>query len=177
MVASLSLIHGGCLFLAVGAAAGGGAAAGYYYWRGKLCRDYNANFNDVWAATHAALIDLGMPVESEGSAALSGIIHTYLSDGTKVRIEFDVEPNKIPAEGPLTHVGVRVATFGNDPVSQRILDQVEVHLTRAPVIGPPVPAAVPGQPTARNGAPGQVPAETAPPPLAPPQPIVQTGGK
>jgi hypothetical protein len=138
--ALIALANGGCLLVAAGAAAGGGAAAGYVYCKGKVCDEFNANLDDVWAATHTSLVELGMPVLSEERGDGTGVIKTQLANGDKVRIHFDVVPSKIPVEGPLTRVGVRVATFGDHPASERILQQIGAHLMSPAAAQMPNPA-------------------------------------
>jgi hypothetical protein len=165
-VAGLLLVNGGCLFLAASAAVGGAAGAGYVYYRGKVTRPYNASFNDVWAASHAALTDLGMRVESEGRDALTAEIHSLLADGSKVRIYFDVKESKIPAEAPLVVLGIRVGTLGDEAASVRILNQIDLHLSH------PVAAVAP-QP-ARNWSP-IIQAKTTEPPQLPAEPVPAQG--
>jgi hypothetical protein len=161
IVAGLLLVSSGCLALAVSAAVGGAAGAGYLYYAGKASRPYNASFNDAWAATHAALSDLGMRVQSEGRDALVGEIHSLLADGSKVRIYFDVKESKIPAEGPVVVLGIRVGTFGDEAASVRILNQIDLHLSH------PAPVAVqPGQ----NWSP-VVQTKATEPPLLPAEPV------
>ena len=66
--------------------------------------------------------------------------------------------NPPPGQGPATEVGVRVATFGDQGLSERILDQIGRHFVpvlRGLVAPPPL---VP--------APLAPPPQTAPPPLA-----------
>lgn len=164
-LAGLALANGGCLFLAAGAAAGGGAAT-YAYCKGKVCRTYNATLDDTWSAAHAALADLAMPVEGEERVAAKGHMRSRLADGSRVRITFEVEQSPIPAEGRLTCVGIRIATFGDQEISRRILDQIDAHLTHPNVlVGPPAP---PGPPPV--WAPTSRPLETAPPPVLAPEP-------
>jgi hypothetical protein len=67
----------------------------------------------------------------------------------------------------MTRVGVRVATFGDEPFSQRLLEQVGLHLVPAAPMGPPVPAV----PPPLTPAAARTPPETAPPPLLPPEPV------
>ncbi len=160
LVFSGALASGGCLLVAAGAA--GGAAVGYAYCQGKVCELYAASFNDSWAATHAALADLGMPVLSEERKADGGTIESRTADGDKVHIYFKDLPSSIPAEGQVTRVGVRVATFGDRVLSERILYQVGSHLA-PPGAVPPVPAAAPPGAVMQTGA-----TSTAPPPLAAP---------
>jgi hypothetical protein len=161
----LALANSGCLLVAAGAA--GGAAAGYAYYQGRVGGTYNANFGDTWAATHQALAELGMPIVKEDRKASQGFVETRASDGDRVRIYVEAEPSRIPAEGQITHVSVRVATFGDHPLSNRILDQVNLHLAPASATPTaPAPPAVSLGPVVQTGA------STAPPPLAvPPQPV------
>jgi uncharacterized protein DUF3568 len=167
-VASAMLLPSGCLWLAASAAVGGAAGAGYVYYKGKVSRPYSANLNDVSAAAHTALTELGMRVDSEGHDAVSGMIHSQLANGEKVRIWLDVKESKMPAEGPLTVVSIRVGTFGDEEASVRILNQIDMHLTHptAALVGPN------GQPVTRNWNP-VVQASTSEPPL-PAEPIPAT---
>src|SRR5437879_3788013 len=121
----------GCLWLAASAAVGGAAGAGYVYYKGKVSRPYNAALTDVWTATHTALAELGMRVESQARGDLSAEIHTRLADGEKVRIYFDVKDSKIPAEGPITVIAIRVGIVGDETASVRILNQIDLHLTHS----------------------------------------------
>jgi hypothetical protein len=150
-LAGLALANSGCLMVAAGVAAGGAAAGGYAYYKGRVSREYVANLDDAWNACHLALADLGMPVGTEDRSGGSATIDSRTADGAAVHITFDLENSRIPAEGNVTRVGVRVGTFsfGDQVVSERILDQIGAHL-------------VPGYRTS-----AAVPPQTAPPPLAP----------
>jgi hypothetical protein len=175
--AGLVLANSGCLLVAAGAA--GGAAVGYAYYKGKINETYAAAFNDSWAATHTALAELGMPILKENRVGDTGTIETRTADDDNVHISLECLRSRIPAEGPITQVSVRVATFGDRPVSDRVLYQIGMHL--APVNYVPQPVAqVPGSPgvvqagvqtapppLANSSSSGQ----TAPPPSGPPQPI------
>jgi hypothetical protein len=160
-VALAAAAQAGCLWVAAGAA--GGAALGYAYCQGKVCQVFNASMDDTFAASRAALTDLGMPILSEGKYALE----SRTTDGDKVHITMDAQNGKFPADGPLTRVGIRISVFGDHPASLRILDQVGVHLAPAGAVplGPPTflsdtPGAAPPPPAAG------LPPSTAPPPLA-----------
>jgi Protein of unknown function (DUF3568) len=173
--------QGGCLWVAAGAAAGG--AAGYAYYQGKSCNSFAANFEDTWAATHSAIIELGMPISKEERHQACGVIKSQTSDGDRIRIALDAIPSRIPAEGMLTRICIRVGTFGDHPVSERILYQVGAHLAPAQVAGPPpgpdlapmpaiAPTPIPVQtaepPVSSPAAPGSPPMT---PPLLPPKPV------
>jgi hypothetical protein len=171
-MALLAVGQGGCLLVAAGVA--GGATAAYLYHSGKVCRIYNAAFADAIAATRTALGELGMEVTGEEqSKAGEAFLESRTADGERVRIYLDLQPSKFPAEGALTRICVRVATFGDHPVSNRILDQVSAHLVPANMLAVPPPV-LPAQPTAPPQPtplpaprPLDPPAQTAPPPLAP----------
>jgi hypothetical protein len=170
----LALTNSGCVLATAGIA--GGAVAGYAYFKGKLCETYNANSDDTWAAVRAALAELGMPILHEERKGTERFIECRTTDGERVRIHLQAETSQFPAEGQVCRVCVRVATFGDRPVSDRILDQVGMHLAPAAAPGAPVP-----QPAANPGvvqtgvSPASSPStnfrpETAPPPLLPPEP-------
>jgi hypothetical protein len=106
-----------------------------------------------------------MRVESEGRDTVSATINSQLADGEKVRIFLDVKESKIPAEGPVTVVAIRVGAIGDEAASVRILNQIDLHLTH------PVTSAVkPGQPPAGNWNP-VVQTKATEPPLLPPEPV------
>jgi hypothetical protein len=144
--------------------AGGAAVAGYAYYKGRLYHDFPASLGDSLAAVRTSLLELQFPIVSEESKAGESYVVTKAVDGSKVNIYLEMLPSRIPAEGPLTRISVRVATFGDEAVSARILDQIGLHLIPQPSIPTPLqtpPQAI--QPTAMTP-----PRQTAPPPLAPP---------
>jgi len=163
----LILSRSGCLWIAAGGM--GGAAVGYAYYKGKVCGVYNACLADTWAATHTALGELGMPVVSEENHVARGFIESRTADGERVRIYFEMEPSKFPVEGEVTRVCVRIATFGDRLVSERILDQVGLHLTPVnPYVAPlPAPSVKLGVEQAGAAVPAAIPRETTPLPLLP----------
>ncbi len=178
LLAGSALANSGCLLAAAGVA--GGAAAGYAYCKGKVCETYTASFDDTLAATHTALAELGMPILQTTRDGTRGFIDSRTADSDRVRISLRELTSKIPAEGQVTRVGVRVATFGDRPVSDRILDQVGLHLAIAATTGTqPAPSANPGVvqtggPAASATAappPTSVPRQTPPPPLLPLEPL------
>ncbi len=154
LLAALALANSGCLAVAVGTAAAGGAV-GYAYWRGNVWQEYPAGFEQTWAATQAALLDLGLPlVGAEHERATEGTLKSQTGDGTSVTVALETRATPIPAEGPVTRVHVRVGWWGDSGVSERLLAQVHARLSTAPQAVPLPPAAPP---------------QTAPPPLAAPE--------
>lgn len=162
-----ALASSGCLAVAAGAA--GGAAVGYAYYKGKVCVSYNANFEDSWNAVRAALIELGMTIQSEDHNADEGGFNSRTASGDQVRVELEAVPSKFPAEGNITRVYVRVATFGDQQASERILAQVGLHLVpiTATAQTPHVAAPQTVVPAGATAAATPLPGQTAPPPIAP----------
>jgi hypothetical protein len=164
-LAGVTLAGGGCLAAAAGAA--GGAAVGYVYYKGKVTHSFNAGFNDTWAATQQSLAELGMPVLQQERQPSSGWIESRTNAGDRVRIALDQTMSPIPMDGVLTQVGVRVATFGDEPLSERLLSQIGAHLVARPPLAPGTtptwgPGIAPPQPPVKPA--GFVP-ETREPPL------------
>jgi hypothetical protein len=178
-----ALGNAGCLAVAAGAAGAGGAALGYAYLKGRVYENYNASFNDTWMATETALNELAMPVLSRDRQENSGYVETRTADQESVRVYLEAAPGKIPAEPTITRVSVRVATFGDKQVSNRILDQVDAHLVRAGTAAPQLAAQPPAQGVVQTAAPAPaalppspspiVPQQTPPPPLSSSEPPIR----
>jgi hypothetical protein len=160
VVAGAALANGGCLAAAAAGAAGGGAAALYAYQRGRLYRDYPASLTDTTAAVRTSLAELQFPPGKEKSDGGSFTFETKTTDGASVRVFLEAQTSRVPAEGPITSVTVRVGAFGDDKVSATILDQVSHHLVvphGSQSVNSPPPIARPTPPR---------PPETTAPPLA-----------
>jgi hypothetical protein len=166
VMAAVALGNAGCLVAAVAGAAGG--AAGYAYYKGEYCRPFLANVEDVRAATRKALAELRMPITKDEATADGARIEAGAGDES-VAITLKLQNSPVPGEGPATQVGVRVATWGDEPLSQRLLDQISFHLVPPGVVPVPPPLAPPQAPLTPvpqlPPAPVPVP-QTPPPPLA-----------
>jgi hypothetical protein len=141
--ALFALGQSGCLLVAAATAAGG-AAVGYAYYKGKVSQAYYANFDDAWAATLAAMSELGLPVLRQERGPASGRIDSWISGDTVV-IRLD-EIEGAAREGALTRISVRVGTFGDHPLSARVLAQIGAHLVPSEAIAPATEASLPGSP-------------------------------
>jgi len=164
IVAGLLLLNTGCLAVALGTVGAAGAAgAVYVYGNGRYYRDYPTKMPEALEATRTALKELQLPIVQEDPAnADKGLIESKTGDGDAIKIYLENMPSRIPAEGNVVRIGVRVGAFGDSNVSTRILDQINLHLV-APVqvrpayVGPPLPP------------PQRLQPETPPPPLATPK--------
>jgi hypothetical protein len=128
LVAALTFVSSGCLAAAVTVGVVGAGAAGYVYYQGAVPRNYPVGMDSAWTATQQALTDLGMPILSAVRDSDSATIETRTEDGDKVKITLEPRASRVPADGEWTHVSVRVALLGDDPVTERILNQIDTHL-------------------------------------------------
>jgi len=121
---------------------------------------------DTRQAVRASLTDLQLPVDREEITKEGLIVHSRTGDGRPILIDVETHVAPLPAEGASTSVGVRVDKLGDETVSTRLLNQVDLHLI--PAARSAVPASpAPGTTTGRLQ---PVAAETPAPPLAPPLP-------
>ncbi len=129
LLAAVAMANAGCLAATAGAV--GAAGVGYAYYRGKVTRDFQANYEDVRAAAYSTFAALGMPVVGEERIASTGSISGLTGVGDKVQLSIETAPTPIPADGPRTTVGVRVGSFGDNILSERILHQIAIRLPHA----------------------------------------------
>jgi hypothetical protein len=168
LIAVLALMQAGCLLAVIGGAAGGAAATGYFYCKGRLYRDYPASLPDVHNAVHAALSDLHFGIFTDETKDGKAFLLTRTATGQKIRIYLECLSSPIPADGLITRVAIRVATFGDEGISARIFEQVAFRLSHPAPITPAPPGAPP------IGAPVPVPVQqtgfqTTEPKMAPPK--------
>ena len=156
LLMALCIPVSGCLAAAVTAGVVGAGAAGYAYYQGSVARDIPAGMDQTWAASQAAVTDLGMPLVSAVRDNDGGTIESRTGDGDKVKITLEPRASRVPADGQWIHVNIRVAMIGDGPLSERLLNQIENRVTPPGQAGRSVP--VVATPTS---------IQTGPPPLAP----------
>jgi hypothetical protein len=142
-LAMLAAANSGCLAAAGVAAAGAAGAGGYAYMKGKVSYTFQSSVEDTWSAARKSLAELQMPIlEEERQASSGGFFRSETTDGTAVRIYLEAVEEEGPPPTRGTEVTVRVGTFGDYTVSDKILRQLSAHLvTIAPgTAGAPVAA-------------------------------------
>jgi hypothetical protein len=162
-IAALALGNAGCLVAAAGGAAAG--VAGYAYYKGKVSRTFVAKVEDVQLATRKALAELQMPILKDEGNPKGGQIDARAGDDT-IAITLEAQDSPIAGEASVTQVGIRVATFGNSGLSERILDQISFHLVPPAVVPAPPNLAVPPPLAPIPQPPAPPPSQSAAPPLA-----------
>lgn len=161
LVMVLALTQPGCLALMAGIA--GGAVAYTVYVDGSLVAVYNATGDETWAAIHKGLAELGMKVTSEEHQVISSVVETMTAEGYAVRIGMKTNLGRNPGGTPQTRVDIRIGTFGDRAMSERIMDQIGSHLVAVGNVPPgAASAALPVTPA---------PPTPLGPPVREPQPV------
>jgi len=118
------LLFSGCAgFLIGGAAVGAGTAGTYYYINGDLKTDYQASFDEVWAACEKTVADMhGIEVVPNREIA-QGTINTLINDE---KVKFDI----MYKSKNITTVAIRVGLMGNKLSSQLLHDKIADYLIK-----------------------------------------------
>jgi hypothetical protein len=120
----IPFLFSGCAELIIGGAAvGAGTAGTYYYINGDLKTDYQASFDEVWAACEKTVADMhGIEVVPDKEIA-QGTINTLIND-EKVKFNITYKSKN------LTTVTIRVGLIGNKLSSQLLHDKIADYLVK-----------------------------------------------
>jgi hypothetical protein len=120
----IPFIFSGCATVLVGgAAAGAGTAGTYLYMNGELKTDYNAPFDNVWAACEKTVASMnGTEVVPEKEIA-KGTIRAVIND-EKVKLNVMYKSKNV------TTVAIRVGVLGNRLSAQLLHDRIAANLVR-----------------------------------------------
>ncbi|MCI0364968.1 MAG: DUF3568 domain-containing protein [Phycisphaerales bacterium] len=113
-----SIVCTGCLAVA----AAGGAAGGVMYAKGDLETNLDASVDQVAQAAKAAVEELGLTVLSSHASSLDGEIIARTAQDKKVTIKV----RKVT--DTTSHISIRVSVFGDQAMSQTILDKIKARL-------------------------------------------------
>jgi hypothetical protein len=108
------LLHNACAFLA-GGAAGIGAIA---FIGGELKSTEEVSLDTAWNATIKAVDEMGFSVESKEKDAFSAELIGFIASGKQLTINLKKESDKF------VEIRIRIGIFGNEFLSQRILDNI-----------------------------------------------------
>ena len=108
------LLNNACAFLA-GGAAGIGVIA---FIGGELKSTEEVTLDRAWNATEKAMDDMEFTVKSKEKDALSAQLIAILVSGKQVTINLKKESDRF------IEISIRIGVFGNEFLSQRILDKI-----------------------------------------------------
>jgi len=123
MVAVMAIIvvtQSGCLVAAAGAA--GGTVA---YMKGDVEAVVEGNVEQTFNATKAAMDELKMPLLATWSSAMEGHVEARVGTDNKATVNINGQSEK------LSKVSIRVGTFGDQGLSQAILEKIKANLSKA----------------------------------------------
>jgi hypothetical protein len=115
------VLTSGCVVVAVGAVAAGGVAT-YAYVNGQLETSLASPLDKTFAATQAAMKDLEFKVTKTTKDAVNAEVDSTTSDGKTITVVL-----KRVSEGT-TEVHIRVDKFGDEKLSNLILEKIKGHL-------------------------------------------------
>lgn len=116
LAASVAL-HSGCLAVAAGAAGAGTVA----FVRGELAASLDQNFDRSVRATERAIADLKFAKISEKQDALVAVIVARTAEDKKIEIKVS------SVSTAQAKVQIRVGVFGDEALSQRILEKIRTN--------------------------------------------------
>src|SRR5580700_6790298 len=122
-IALSALIQAGCLAVAAGAV--GGGAVGLAVVSGTVTRVFDAPVETTANAAQAALQDLGLPVERPHINPDRATIDSTLAGGGAVLLTLKAQQHPLPSDPARTIVEIHVRVFGDQKISERILNQIE----------------------------------------------------
>ncbi len=115
--ATLIAVPSGCIAVAAGA-----GATAVAYIRGELNAPVESTMDNAVRATRAAIADLKFNLVSEKADALSG--EFVIRDAQDDRIVIGLKRQT----DHITQVTIRVGTFGDEAISQTILESIKKRL-------------------------------------------------
>jgi Protein of unknown function (DUF3568) len=106
----------GCAALFVGAAAG--SVAGALYYQGELKADVEASPQAVITATEKAFRDLIWAKETASATEIDGAATARTATGKEVKVTV------LSKEPPVSTIGIRIGTFGDENLSRLLYDRI-----------------------------------------------------
>ncbi|HEV8604364.1 MAG TPA: DUF3568 family protein [Tepidisphaeraceae bacterium] len=124
LVSVMSLIlvtQSGCLVAAAAGAAGGTVA----YMKGDVEAVVDAGVERTFNATKAAMDDLKLPLMANWANAMEAHVEARVGTDNKATVNITGQSDK------LSKVSIRVGTFGDQGLSQAILEKIKANLNTA----------------------------------------------
>jgi hypothetical protein len=121
VMAIILLTQSGCLVAAAAGAAGGTVA----YMKGDVEAVVEGNVEQTFNATKAAMEELKMPLLATWASAMEGHIEARVGTDNKATVNINGQSEK------LSKVSIRVGTFGDQGLSQAILEKIKANLNKA----------------------------------------------
>lgn len=121
VLAIIAMTQSGCLVAAAAGAAGGTVA----YVKGDVEAVVEGNVEQTFNATKAAMDELKMPLLATWASAMEGHVEARVGTDNKATVNINGQSEK------LSKVSIRVGTFGDQGLSQAILEKIKANLNKA----------------------------------------------
>src|SRR3954468_12122279 len=121
VMAIMVMTQSGCLVAAAAGAAGGTVA----YMKGDVEAVVEGNVQQTFDATKAAMDELKMPLLATWASAMEGHVEARVGTDNKATVNINGQSEKI------SKVTIRVGTFGDQGLSQAILEKIKANLSKA----------------------------------------------
>ena len=121
LTAALLVLGGGCAAVLVGGAVAAAGVGTYAYVNGELKGTEAVSLDRAWDASQAAMKDLEFSITRKTKDALQAELDARTAADKKIVINL-----KKVSDGA-TEIRIRVGTFGDEAVSQFILDKIKSH--------------------------------------------------
>jgi len=121
VMAIISITQSGCLVAAAAGAAGGTVA----YMKGDVEAVVDGGVEQTFNATKAAMDDLKLPLMATWVNANEAHVEARVGTDNKATVNISGQSEK------LSKVSIRVGTFGDQGLSQAILEKIKANLSKA----------------------------------------------
>lgn len=119
LLGAILLSNSGCVAFLIGGGAGAGTVA---YLKGELKSVVEASLEKTYQASREALEDLEFPVTSGQKDAFSAELTARGGNDKKIEINLKKISEKI------TEIKIRIGIFGDESLSQLILERIMKHI-------------------------------------------------
>jgi hypothetical protein len=117
----ITVTQSGCLAVAAAGAAGGTVA----YMKGDVEAVVDGGVEATFNATKAAMDELKLPLLATWSNAMEAHVEARVGTDNKATVNINGQSEKF------SKVSIRVGTFGDQGLSQAILEKIKANLSRA----------------------------------------------
>jgi hypothetical protein len=122
LAAVLPVLGAGCAAVVVGGAVAAAGVGTYAYVNGEMKGTEAVSLDRAWKASQATMADLEYPILKKTKDALQAELTARTAADKKILIKLKRVSNEV------TEIRIRVGTFGDESMSQLILDKIKSHL-------------------------------------------------
>ena len=119
--AGLAVAGAGCAAIVVGGAVAAAGVGTYAYVNGEMKGTEAVSMDQAWSASQAAMKDLEFPILNKAKDALEAELTARTATDKRVVIKLK------RVTDTATEIRIRVGTWGDEAMSQKILDKIKSH--------------------------------------------------